>query len=131
MADGFLEERMVVSRLRTTCVRVQRQPIPELRRPDAVTRDIAFMQLVQFVEGQRKNVRDVLGIDQGCDMRLDALDIVAADAVPDDVCDQHLQQFAMPQPQRIAETGSETGSGSLPGSIRAKPQGQVYFRALL
>ena len=31
------------------------QPLPELRRPKPVTRDVAFVQLVQLVRGERNN----------------------------------------------------------------------------
>lgn len=45
-----------------------------------MARDVAFVQLVQFVDGQCRDVVDIFRLDQRFHARTDAIDVGAADS---------------------------------------------------
>src|SRR3546814_4263794 len=65
--------------LHRSCLGRRRRPLPELREPQPIARDVAFMQLMQLVHHQRNHILDVIGSHQGRYALPDPGNVVGAD----------------------------------------------------
>src|SRR3546814_3389192 len=90
--------------LHRSCLWRRRRPLPELREPQPIARDVAFMQLMQLVHHQRNHILDVIGSHQGRYALPDPGNVVGADAVGHDASYQQSHRLAVSQPRSEEHT---------------------------